>query len=208
MSLQNRVAPTGEIVATAARGTLMGNRGGRMHLPDKTLSRRRWASKAWIACVLDFKGRRREVMSANSYTELFFLDEATALAAGHRPCFECRRNDANAFAAAFAKACDRPAMKAAEIDAILHRERRVSATNPQIHRAPLSDLPDGAMVIYEGAPHLWREGHLRAWSFDGYGPALAPSKDECVETLTPPKTLEALRLGYGASMHKSAFNQP
>ncbi|MEL6871445.1 MAG: hypothetical protein AAFO62_01345, partial [Pseudomonadota bacterium] len=85
--------PDGEIVAIPERGTVMGNRGGRIHTPDKTLSRRRWASRHWICCVLEFRGRHREVMAPRSYTELFFLDEATAFAAGHRPCFECRRAD-------------------------------------------------------------------------------------------------------------------
>ena len=98
MPLQNRVTPEGEIIATPARGLMMGNRGGRLHRPDKTLTARRWTSRAWIACRLEFNNRHRRVMSPNSYTELFFLDEATALAAGHRPCFECRRQDFMAFA--------------------------------------------------------------------------------------------------------------
>ena len=94
MPLQNRVTPTGEIIATTARGTMMGNRGGAFHTAAQTLTHRRWKTKAWICCVIEFKGRHRVVMSPNRYTELFFLDEATALAAGHRPCFECRRADA------------------------------------------------------------------------------------------------------------------
>ena len=94
--LQNRVDPFGELQAVDARGSLMGNRGGRIHREDKTLSARRWASRRWIACVCEFKGRHREVFGAG-YTELFFFDEPTALAAGHRPCFECRRPEAEAF---------------------------------------------------------------------------------------------------------------
>ena len=90
MPLQNRVTPEGEIIATAARGTMMGNRGGCLHRPDKTLGRRRWVTRQWICCELRFRGRHRVVMTPGQYTELFFLDEATALAAGHRPCFECR----------------------------------------------------------------------------------------------------------------------
>src|SRR5262249_48070514 len=98
MPLQNRVTPEGDIIATPHRGLMMGNRGGVVHLPDPTPGTRRWASRQWIACVLQFKGRQREVMQPNGYTELFFLDEATALAAGHRPCFECRRGEAEHFA--------------------------------------------------------------------------------------------------------------
>ena len=98
MPLQNRVTPEGEIIATPHRGLMMGNRGGCFHLPDRTLGARRWATRQWIACVLEFKGRHRAaMMQPNRYTELFFLDEATALAAGHRPCFECRRRDAERF---------------------------------------------------------------------------------------------------------------
>ena len=101
MPLQNRVSPFGELFATPARGTLMGNRGGRLHVAQRKLGARRWSSRQWICCVLDFKNRHRKVWG-DSYTELFFLDEVTALAAGHRPCFECRRKDAETFAALFA----------------------------------------------------------------------------------------------------------
>src|SRR5215471_17818564 len=106
MPLQNRVTPFGEIVAIAQRGLLMGNR-GIIHDPGtRTLLNRRWATKAWICCVCAFKGVRREVMGGRSWTELFFLDEATALAAGHRPCFFCRRADADAFRIAWEKGND------------------------------------------------------------------------------------------------------
>jgi len=103
MPLPNRVTPSGDLIATPARGTLFGNRGGRFHTDARTLTARRWASRRWICCVLDFKGRQRDVWG-RFYTELFFLDEPTALAAGHRPCFECRRNDAEAFAEGWRKA--------------------------------------------------------------------------------------------------------
>ena len=100
MPLQNRVDPFGELFAAPARGLFMGNRGGRIHTDDRKLTKRRWASRQWICCVLDFKSRQRDVWG-RYYTELFFLDEVTALAAGHRPCFECRRKDAEAFAGAW-----------------------------------------------------------------------------------------------------------
>src|SRR3982750_3662131 len=105
MALQNRVDPFGELIATQARGTLFGNRGGRFHRDDRTLGKRRWASRQWICCVLAFKGRHRAVWG-RGYTELFFLDEVTALAAGHRPCFECRRTAARTFAACWQRAAN------------------------------------------------------------------------------------------------------
>ena len=122
MPLQNRVNPFGELCAFCARGLFMGNRGGRFHTDAKTLTRRRWASRQWICCVLEFKGRRRDVWSS-SYTELFFLDEPTAFAAGHRPCFECRRKDAEAFAEKWreARRLSRPPY-AAEMDEVLHAD--------------------------------------------------------------------------------------
>src|SRR5215472_11421444 len=123
MPLQNRVTPAGDIIATSYRGLFTGNR-GIIHDPaTKTLLRKRWSSPAWLTCTCEFRGRRREVMAQRSWTELFFLDEATALAAGHRPCFYCRRDDANAFRAAWAEANRCPPPRAAEMDAVLHSER-------------------------------------------------------------------------------------
>ncbi|MET0192678.1 MAG: hypothetical protein ABW200_04810, partial [Hyphomicrobiaceae bacterium] len=120
MPLQNRVTPAGEIIATPHRGLMMGNRGGCFHRPDQTLKARRWATRQWIACLLDFKGRRRQLMQPNRYTELFFLDEATALAAGHRPCFECRRASATCFAELWSKVQRLPKpSRATDMDTIL-----------------------------------------------------------------------------------------
>src|SRR6266511_2726230 len=102
MPLQNRVDPFGSLIATPARGAWFGNRGGRFHRDDRTLGGRQWASRQWICCALSFKARRHQVWGPG-FTDLFFLDEVTAFAAGHRPCFECRRKDAVAFAAAWAK---------------------------------------------------------------------------------------------------------
>jgi hypothetical protein len=121
MPLQNRVDPFGELFADSARGRFFGNRGGRFHTDDRTLTRRRWVSRTWICCVLEFKNRHRDVWG-RSYTELFFLDEVTALAAGHRPCFECRRRDALAFAEFWRQSCKldtRP--RAGEMDDVLHQ---------------------------------------------------------------------------------------
>src|SRR3981081_4542155 len=121
--LQNRVTPTGDIIATPHRGMFTVN-GGIIHdSATKPLLTRRWASKAWLTCVCEFRGRRREVMGGRSWTELFFLDEATAFAAGHRPCFYCRRADALRFRAAWERGNGVVGLRAPEIDAVLHRER-------------------------------------------------------------------------------------
>jgi hypothetical protein len=147
MPLQNRVTPTGEIIATPHRGLFTGNR-GIIHDPaTRTLLRKRWASPAWITCVCEFRGWRRQVMGTRSWTELFFLDEATALAAGHRPCFFCRRDDANRFRAASEQGNGAGKLRVHDIDTVLHRER-LDGGRKRLHPLPRSvqDLPDGAMV--------------------------------------------------------------
>jgi hypothetical protein len=188
--LQNRVDPFGEFHAVADRGGLMGKRGGRLHCDDRTLSRRRWTSRRWIACVCAFKGRRREVWG-NSYTELFFLDEPTALAAGHRPCFECRREAAKAFIAAFP---GRP-VGADDMDEALHRER-VEGRRKRLWRARLGDLPEGAMIACDGRAYAVRGGALLPWSFAGYGPPAPIEPGALADVLTPPSTVAALAHGY------------
>jgi hypothetical protein len=189
--LPNRVNPFGELVATTARGALTGNRGGRFHNADRTLGRRRWASRQWIACVCEFKGRRREVWG-EGYTELFFLDEPTALAAGHRPCFECRRADALAFQRAFNP---HSKVRAPEMDTILHRER-VSSGRKRTHAAPIETLPDGAMILRDGRAYGVRGKFLLPWSFQGYGEPLERPREGVATVLTPPSILRALLAGY------------
>lgn len=190
--LQNRVTPFGEIVAVSARGTMMGNRGGRLHDDHKRLRRRRWASKAWICCELHFKGWHREVMAPrNTYTELFFLDEVTALAAGHRPCFECRRVDARAFAATFQE----PGASAARMDEILHAERLVE------HRIETTlNLPDGAVWAEGEEAFTRREGTVRRWSLEGWHPA--EWRDTPTRLLTAPAIVGALRRGFRPRWHR------
>ena len=163
---QNRVDPFGEFHAVPERGAVMGNRGGRLHRDDRTLAGRRWTSKRWIVCVCAFKGRRE--VWGRGYSELFFLDEPTALAAGHRPCFECRRASAKAFLASFP---GRPS-GADAMDESLHRER-VENRRKRLTRARLGDLPEGAMIARDGRAYAVRCGMLWPWSFDGYGPRLA-----------------------------------
>jgi hypothetical protein len=190
--LPNRVDPFGRIVAVTARGRFMGNRGGVLH-DDSYRIVRNHASQTWITCSLEFKGRRRSVMSPGAYTELFFLDEFTALAAGHRPCFECRRQDANAFAEALTHAAGSPTrLRAPQIDAMLRPWR---GPGRQTWTAKVSCLPEGAMVVLDDDPHLVVDGHVRPWSFTGYGRAReAPAQPLVV--LTPPPTVAALRAGY------------
>src|SRR6201999_4200937 len=143
MPLQNRVTPTGDIIATPHRGLFTGNR-GIIHDPATKTLTRRWAGKAWLTCVCEFRGRRRVVMGGRSWTELFFLDEATALSAGHRPCFFCRRDDALKFRAAWEQGNGASGVLAPEMDAVLHRERLVDG-NKRLHALPmpLRQLPDG-----------------------------------------------------------------
>ena len=188
--LQNRVDPFGEFHSVAERGGLMGNRGGRLHRGDRTLSGRRWTSRRWIACVCAFKGRRREVWG-NSYTELFFLDEPSALAAGHRPCFECRREAAKAFLAAFP---GRP-RGADAMDEALHRER-VENRAKRIWRTRLGDLPAGAMIARDRRAYAVRAGALLPWSFAGYGTPAPLEPGALADVLTPPSTVAALKSGY------------
>ena len=202
MPLQNRVTPFGEIIATPERGLFTGNR-GIIHDPAcRTLLGRRWTSRAWLICRCDFKGRRRTVMGPGGWTELFFLDEATALAAGHRPCFECRRAEADAFRAAWARARGEAPPRAAGMDRVLHGERldgRRKRLAPL--SAPVRQLPDGAMVAAGADAWLVLGGRTLRWSPGGYTAAEAPP---AALLLTPPSTLGALAAGYRPVLHPSA----
>ncbi len=191
--LQNRVAPDGSLHADPARGLLMGNRGGRLHRPDGTLGAARWRSRAWIACRLEHRGRHRAVWG-EGYTELFFLDEATALAAGHRPCFECRRAEARAFAAAWGQ----PVPMAPEMDAILHRERLAPPD-----RVAAGTVPPGAIFAADGGFHLRTEGGARRWGFAGYGPEAPLEALDVVAAITPRSVRRVLAAGYRPLLHQS-----
>jgi hypothetical protein len=145
----------------------MGNRGGRFHTDAKRLTARRWASRQWICCGLDFKGRRRDVWG-RSYTELFFLDEPTAFAAGHRPCFECRRKDAQAFAEKWREVHryrKRPC--APEMDNVLHAERLRRGVK-RLHRRNIDELPDAVFAAFDGAAFAIRGDTLLYWTPKGY----------------------------------------
>lgn len=200
MPLQNRVTPFGDIVAIAQRGTFIGNR-GIVHDPaTRTLLGRRWTTKAWLVCLLHYKGRRREVMSRRSWTELFFLDEAVALAAGHRPCFYCRRKDAEAFRAAWAKGRNAALPLAPEMDAVLHAER-LDRGRKRLHpiSGPVDELPNGAMITADGAAYTLVQGRAFRWAEQGYSPAQEIPR--AADLLTPPSTLLAMRAGYRTRLH-------
>jgi hypothetical protein len=200
MPLQNRVTPFGELIATPARGLFLGNRGGRFHRDDRTLGRRRWASPQWICCVLRFKNRHRKVWR-DDYTELFFLDEVTALAAGHRPCFECRRQDAQAFAALFSGKTQRAT--AAEMDKALHGER-LDGRAKRLHRRMIDSLPDGAMIALGDDACAVRGERLLRWTPLGYGQARPRPRATHVAVLTPPSVLTVLSRGYRPRWHLSS----
>ena len=203
MPLQNRVNPLGELFAAPARGLFFGNRGGRFHTNAKTLTSRRWASRQWICCVLAFKGRRRDVWG-RFYTELFFLDEPTALAAGHRPCFECRRKEAEAFAEAWREAKRLPARPYAdEMDVVLHGER-LDGRAKRLHRRGIDSLPDAAFVLRDGEPYAVHGDALLRWTPEGYDSRKPRPRGVTVDVLTPPAILSVLSNGYRPHWHPSA----
>lgn len=201
--LQNRVDPFGELVATPARGLFLGNRGGRFHTDDRKLTKRRWASRQWICCVLDFKNRQRDVWG-RYYTELFFLDEVTALAAGHRPCFECRRKEAEAFAGAWQQAFKlRQRPRADAMDLVLHGER-LEGRAKRRYRCNIDDLPDGAFVMLEEGAWAVRGDTLLRWTPTGYDASKQRLRGVTVDVLTPPAIIGALAAGYRPHWHPSA----
>ena len=207
MPLQNRVTPAGEIIATPHRGMFTGNR-GIIHDPaTKTLLKKRWSSPAWITCLCEFRGWRRPVMARRSWTELFFLDEATAFAAGHRPCFFCRRDDARRFRSAWEAGNAASDVSAKAIDTVLHRER-LDRGKKRLHALPmpLVELPDGAMVQQGEESFLVIQGRALKWSPAGYASGARELSRPLL--LTPPSTLRAMQAGYEATLHPSAHCAP
>src|ERR1700722_9463362 len=194
MPLQNRVDPFGTIFRTPARGTMMGNRGGALHNIDREIVRS-YKSRRWIACVLEFRGRYRKVMSEGRYTELFFLDEATAFAAGHRPCAECRRERYNAFRDAWQRQTKQGKPPFAdEMDLELH-PARIDRGKKVTYEAALSSLPDGVFVDIDGCAHLLWRGALLHWTPEGYA-SKRPPEASVVTVLTPKPIVGCLRAGY------------
>ena len=207
MPRQNRLNPFGEIIAAPERETFMGNRGV-LHDEEGSI-RRAWQGKRWIVCVLDFRGRKRKVMTPGRYTELFFLDEATALAAGHRPCAECRRERFNAFRKAWRMDENLHPPTAAEIDNRLHTERLAPDKKKKVHLANLAELPNGVFVKIgdygENAYLVWND-RLLLWTAGGYSGRKKRPQDAKVVVLTPRSTVEAICSGYVPEIHTSAFS--
>jgi hypothetical protein len=200
--LRNRVTPAGELIATTHRGTMYGNRGV-LHNDDLALVRR-YQVRRWLVCVLEFRGRRRPVMRPGRYTELFFLDEAVALTAGHRPCAECRHPAYQSFRTAWAQALALPAKPAADdIDRVLHQQRRLAGGARVTYPAPLRELPDGVFIARDGESWLVHDGGLRRWTPAGYSDRI-DSFDGQAAVLTPRATVAAIRAGYRPLLHPSA----
>ena len=181
MPLQNRVTPLGELVADPARGLVYGNRGC-LHDADGRI-RRRHAGKRWIACRLEFRGRHHGAMPPGRYTGLFFLDEATAFAAGHRPCAECRHED-------YVRLVEICGARADAIDARLHEQR----LGPRRER-PLDQLPDGTFVLRDGGPWLVLGSELLRWTPGGYTDRVERPSGR-VPVITPPLLAQVLGTGW------------
>jgi hypothetical protein len=212
MPKQNRVAPDGQIIATPARGTFMGNR-GILHNAQQEIVKP-FAHKAWIICQLSFKERRRQLMQPGNYTELFFLDEATALAAGHRPCFECRRQAAQAFRTAWLAGNPQlnfgKSVKMGELDGVLHAERLTESyyiknRKKRTYTAVLNTLPNGTFILWEERPYLVWEDMLLPWLPAEYGSPQSRPRGVQTVVLTPPSTVSALAHGYVPELHESAI---
>ena len=200
MALQNRVTPFGDLVAVEARGLLMGNR-GRLHDAHRRIVRYA-QGRRWIACLTSFRGRRRAVMSPGLYTELFFLDEAVALAAGHRPCAECRRDDYVRFQAAWAQAVSEDT-SADAMDLVLQADRLDGSRTKRTHRKELGALPAGAYVEIDGRAWLVWNGALRAWTAAGYTERRDVVRGD-VTVITPRSIVGVIRAGYHPAVHPSA----
>ncbi len=200
MPLQNRVTPFGEIIAVEARGTIMGNR-GILHDDNRHIVRS-WQVRRWLACQIEFRGRHRIVMRPHRYTELFFLDEATAFAAGHRPCAECRHADYQHFRELWIR-CHGEPVSADIIDRRLHDDRLLKR-DKRVYRERINALPDGAHVRIGGRAWLVWSDCLLAWSPSGYTERQSRPRSGEVEVLTPKSIVAILAAGYRAAVHPSA----
>jgi hypothetical protein len=208
MPRQNRVTPFSTLIKTPARGTLMGNRGC-LHDEHEHI-RRQFCGSRWIICLLEFKGRKRPIMAPGQYTELFFLDEATALAAGHRPCAECQRERFNLFREIWAKANPELASSArptaTTLDACLHSERLADGSLAHRFCTSIENLPDGVFVTDdEQTAYLVLKGQLLRWTPDGYEQPPRQPIHYPVRVLTPASVVRTLAAGYPVDIHPSAF---
>jgi len=204
MCLQNRMTPFGELIATPARGLFMGNR-GILHNEHGDLTNKRWTHKSWVTCTLNEKGYKRtpKARKPNEYTELFFLDEATALAAGHRPCGQCRRKDFVRFVECWIAGNEQPEETTIkQIDTQLHAER----VSTQTYSALIDELPNGVFVTLEAEPEtawlLWN-GELLKWEANGYSERRKKIDGTSVTLLTPLSTVNAIAAGYTPHVHQN-----
>jgi hypothetical protein len=206
MPYQNRVDPYGQFHAVEARGAWMGNRGVLHNEAGEIVVQ--WRLKRWITCTLTFKNRRRQVFTPHRYSELFFLDEATAFSAGHRPCAECRRARYNEFRRAWSSAnpaiSKGMALRADDIDLRLHDERALRGGGKQFYESNFDALPCGTFIDRNGVAHLLWNGNLHPWSFEGYGPPISrPAPNETVRVITPASMVATFRFGFSPQVHES-----
>lgn len=205
MPLQNRVDPWGNILISPYRGTCLGNR-GILHNEKKQLIKN-YQHKNWVTCLLEFKGRKRALMSPHHYTELFFLDEATALAAGHRPCCECRRKRYIEFNSYWKKAnlnTSSESIKSSDIDKSLHEERmRLGVKNTYLSK--IKDLPDGTIFSNKGSAYLKLNNMIYLWSLKGYQLQNKTTFPKNVDVLTPKSLVKIFKLGFKPEIHESAY---
>lgn len=196
--LQNRVNPFGDIIKTPARGSFMGNRGV-IHNKHKEITHA-FRHKAWITCLLEFKARKRAVMTPDRWTELFFLDEATAFAAGHRPCFECRREDAKRFKSCWIQG--NPSYNfnmntsIKEIDEVIHSERIDDQKKKITYQCWSSEIPEGTFILFDADPYVFTKRRLHRWTPFGYEKIIDLPQDSKVTVLTPISIVNAFRAGY------------
>ena len=208
MPYQNRVDPWGALHAVARRGTLLGNR-GIIHDANQNIVATH-ILQAWITCALAYKGKRRQIMSPRTWTELFFLDEVTAFSAGHRPCAYCRRPRYNAFKTAWLQAnrhlLEGQPERINRIDRIIHRER-IKRAKKVTYTAPLQSLPAGTMIELQSHAHVVWDGGLYQWSFSGYQFALAIQSNDAVTVLTPKSYVDTFRQGFTPQVHASVMSR-
>lgn len=209
MAKQNRVDPWGRLNAVSAKGSWLGNR-GILHNDQQEIVAP-WRHKSWVTCRLDFRGVKREIFSPGSYSELFFLDEATALAAGHRPCAECRRQRYNEFKELWCTAnldgAQASKVPIAAIDERLHAERAASGGQKVTYQTELQAIPPGTMIELDGAAYLYWSRRLHLWSPEGYSQSHIKTMPTMrVTVLTPASIVKVLSLGFVPQVHQSAFN--
>ncbi|MBC3805805.1 hypothetical protein H8K52_00420 [Undibacterium seohonense] len=207
MTLQNRVTPFGQLKAINSRGKFLGNR-GILHNDEKHIIKQ-WRHKAWVTCRLDYPGIRREIFSKGNYSELFFLDEVTALSAGHRPCGECRRDDYKRFKELWQMAnlesCESGSISIAQIDKQVHTERAGRDGTKVTYQSSLNEVPNGVFISINGVAVLKWNNKLLEWSADGYSKyeGVLP-EDFVVDVLTPKSVVGAVKAGYVPQVHHSA----